>query len=365
MQLNFQEGDWRVEVRIGKRSIQRAQPDIEELRQRTGQASDVLTSPARVLASSVVWNELPVAVLMRRHGRLHGVAWLIYRRKYGVLVGLAKGGNLCGQGSVVAAAHERVAVLEATARVLLRNPLAHTVVVSTLWGERPATDDVVSIVGIKGQWHFRDVRFRLRLDGGLEATLERLGYKMRRNLRYYRRRAEAEFGCEFVPEMTREQRREAVAELLDKTAFPLGARRAWQIEANLQATPGACAVGLRHRDGGWLSYVAGWRSDEGIHVDWQLNRACHKQASLSTVMRAYLLQHEAARGTPAIVFVGLTSDFWSRACEADICGDLLATRSGRTGDLVRWLTRSFSSKGQVARLHARALTAQAATARLP
>ncbi len=316
-----------------------------------------MASPARSVRWSEIWNELPVALLMRRQQQLYGVVWLFYRRKYGLPIGLAKAGNLCGQGSVVADIVDRVSVLETASRVLLRHRLAHTVVVSTLWTGHAAGFEP-PVAHIRGQWLLRDVRFRLDLDGGHEATLQRLSHKMRRNLRYYRRRAEAEFGCEFVPELTHEQRNEAVAALFDQAPFQIGARRAWQMEAALRVTPGGLAMGLRDRHGTWLSYIAGWRSADGLHVDWQLNLVCHKQASISTVMRAYMLEYEAARSTPAILFVGLTSDFWSRACEPDVCADLLATRPGFTGNLARWLARWISSEGQVARLHDQAALAQ-------
>ncbi len=161
--------------------------------------------------------------------------------------------------------------------------------------------------------------------------MERLGYKMRRNLRYYRRRAQSEFGCRFLPDLTAEQRRQAVQALFDKGTYPTAAQRAWRLEAALLAVPGHFAMGLQDEHGEWLSYITGWRGAEGTYIDWQLNRDSHEGASISTVMRGYLLEHEAERQSPAIIFVGGTSPFWSRVCEPSICGGFAGDPQGSHG----------------------------------
>ena len=115
-------------------------------------------------------------------------------------------------------------------------------------------------------------------------------------------------------------------------------------------------MGLQDGAGQWLSYVAGWREPGGTCIDWQLNHDAYPDASLSTVMRGLLLEHEAMRGSQAIVFVGLTSEFWSRVCEPAVCGDLLGTRTGAVGAVTRRLTTWVSPQGQVAAMHARAVS---------
>lgn len=354
MRLRFHDGDMQVEALVGARSIVAAQPRIEALRRRCGQAADVMTSLHRVQRWNAIHDGLPVALLMVRHGALQGVVWLSFRRKYGVPVGLVRSGNLCGQGSVIGHADDRPAMLETAARVLLRRPLAHTVLLSSVSDGCDAHGPDKPVAGVDGSWHFRAVRYRLDLAGGVDATMERLGYKMRRNLRYYRRRAEEGLGVRFVPEMTAAQRRSAVDALHDRGPYRTGARWAAATEAALLETPGQFAMGLQDRTGAWVSYVAGWREPGGTCIDWQLNHDGYPNASLSTVMRAFLLEHEAARGSPALVFVGLTSEFWSRVCEPATCGDLVATRRGLAGSLARWLTRRLSPNGQIAGLHARA-----------
>ncbi len=357
MLLRFRDGDTQVEALIGARSIYAAQSQIDALRERSGQIEDAMTSLHRFLPWALMSNELPVALLMHRSRELYGVVLLFFRRRYGVPIGLAKAGNLGGQGGVIAAIADRIAAMETAARVLLGNSLAHTVVLSTLWADQIAPSSNLLVAGVCGQWHFREVRLRLDLSGGLEATMGRLGQKMRRNLSYYRRRAESEFGCRFSPKVTPEQRQLAVGALFDKGGYPTGAQRARQLEAALQATPGHFAMGLQNAGGDWLSYITGWRGTDGTYIEWQLNCDHHANASISTVMRSYMLEHELKRQSPAIIFVGETAPFWSRICEPSVCGDLLATRKGIIGNFAKQMTCRVSPMGQVAKLHARATSA--------
>jgi len=354
MLLRFRDGDTRVEALVGQRSIYAAQSQIDALRLRNGQADDVMTSLHRFLPWTSMVGELPIALLMYRSGVLHGAALLSFRQRYGIPIGLVKAGDLGGQGGVIAAPADQGPVLETAARVLLNNSLAHTVILSTQWPGRVVAGANLSVAGVQGQWHFREVRLRLDLSGGLDATMGRFSQRMRRNLRYYRRRAESELGCRFRSEMAPDYRQQAVAALFDKGKYATTARRARRLEAVLEATPGHFAMGLQAANGDWLSYVTGWRGADGTYVEWQRNCDQYQNASISTVMRSYLLEHELGRKSPAIIFVGETAAFWSRVCEPSVCGDLFATRKGIVGHLARELICRFSPTGQVARLHAQA-----------
>ena len=357
MRLIFREKTTRVEMLLGLRSIRGAEREIDQLRQECGQSGDVPSSIDRIVLWSAIHRQVPAALLLRRQGTLYAVVWLTFRRRFGIILGYVNSGDLSGQGSVIASPDARRQALEITARILLRRPLAHTTVLSVLWhGEVPEAS-ATTVHGVSGAWQFHEVRYRLSLEGGFEAVMERLGYKMRRNVRYYRRRAEKDLGCNFVPDMSPQQRQQAVLALFDKGTYPLDLRRAEATEAALLNLPGHFAMGLRNADGTWLSYVAGWRGVDGTHIDWQLNHDTFASASLSTVMRGYLLEHEAGCGSPKVAFVGLTSDFWSRVCEAETRGDLVATRSGLVGAAARWLTNRMRPAGRVANLHARAMVA--------
>ena len=309
-----------------------------------------MTSLERLIPWAAMHNERPAAILLYRGEELWGVALLTFRRVRGIPLGFAAGGNLAGQGSVIAQEGDQVAVLEAAAHFLLRRSLVFVVRFSTLLpGAAPPllarTDDEIA-----GRWTVREVRLRLPLEGGMPAIMARLSYKMRRNVRYYRRRAETQLGWVFVPAMTVEQREHAVARLHGQAVYPVSSHRARKREAFMQTVDGGFAMGLQDATGEWISYLTGWRTPHGTHVDWQMNSREHASASVSTVLRAYLIEHEVMRGSPAIVFVGLTTPFWSRACEPAFCADLIATGNGLTRWLVRAVATWLSPEGQIAAL---------------
>ena len=348
----------RARVRIGGRALRLSQPEIDAFRERTGQLDDAMTSPQRQISWAAMHGEQPAAVLLYRAEVLWGVALLTFRRLRGMPFGLATGGNLAGQGSVIAQHGDQVAVLEAATRFLLRRFLAPVVKFSLLLPYPVASLATPVSSATVGRWRLREVRLRLSLAGGMPAVMARLSYKMRRNVRYYRRRAETQLGWVFVPAMTRDQRQNAVAALHGEAPYPTPARQAWLREALMQDMAGGFAVGLHDASGKWVSYLTGWRTPGGTYVDWQLNSEAHESASVSTVMRAYLLEHEAARGSPSIVFVGLTAPFWARACETAVCADLIATGNGPIGWLVRALATWISPGGQVAALLSRSGAAE-------
>jgi hypothetical protein len=367
VRIRFNDRETHVDMLVGARSIKAARSEIDALRERSGQSADFMTSLDRFLPWAVMGHEIPVALLLRSTNRdLYAVVLVVLNRRRGFYVGLAKSGNLAGQGCVIAAPDAQMAAMETAARVLLTRPLAHTVVMSMLVptetinkgvaGDAPGATETWAVPdrpasGLKGHWQFRVARMRLDLAGGLEATMQRFGYKMRRNLRYYRRRAESELGCALVPEMSAADRIAAIEALLDKGTYKTGAKRARLLEAALTRTPGHFAMGLRDGEGKWLSFVTGWRACDGTHVEWQLNYDKLESASISTVMRGYLIEHEAERGSPAIIFVGLTSPYWSRVCEPVVCADLLATRNGLLGQAARFWACRVVPMGRVAKLY--------------
>ena len=348
--ISYRDGDSRVEILVGERRITAFQPTLDALRARMGYRDDMTTSPQRLLLWAAISAELPVVVTLQRSGEFYGIVLMTIRRWRGIPIGFAHAGNLAGQGGVVAAPADRRAALEMAARTLLRTYLVHTVLVSVLQ-THPALPDIRSAaIGIHGQWHFREIRIRLSLAGGLPAVFNALSYKMRRNVRYYRKRADEELGLQLVSDMTTCQRRSAVMALHGGGPYPVDTKKAEKIDVALQKIPGCFAMGLQDRAGNWISYITGWRAAGATYVDWQLNSGGHANASISTVMRAYLLEHEVDIGSDAIIFVGLTNPFWARACEVQTCADLAATRGGLLGAMTRRLAVRVSPNGRVAAL---------------
>ena len=122
--------------------------------------------------------------------------------------------------------------------------------------------------------------------------LSRLGTATRHNFRRYRRRFEAS-GHQFVDNLSLDELRSAAPELAPKSKL-VTAWRHLEIENGLKMVAAASrplAMGLRHRDGEWLSVIGGWYRPRGAVLCFQCNNDCDfAPDSLSIVLRAYLIE---------------------------------------------------------------------------
>ena len=149
-----------------------------------------------------------------------------------------------------------------------------------------------------GLWH------ELWLPATYDLFLEKLGPQTRRNMRYYRRRAEKE-GWTFVSDIGREEAFAAMTSL-----YPLrqAGRKNWAeltgAERNLSEVPGAFFSGLRTATGEWISVLGGWVRGANMFILMQLNNATYPKASLSTVLRSYVIEKAIDSGIRHIKFIG-------------------------------------------------------------
>lgn len=186
----------------------------------------------------------------------------------------------------------------------------------------------------------REMVGSLPLESTYDETLALMGKHTRRNLRYYRRRAEAEIGCEFVrePVLTVEE----YLAVNQSSAYPVSEELARWRFASLADLPGRLWLGIKNNKGEWLSLIAG-RSHHGFtEIDWQVNRSGLPEYSLSTVMRSYLLEYEIGRGTSRLYFEGGTPHPIRHALEREKVVDLVVLRRSVTGLLLRSAARRFA-----------------------
>jgi hypothetical protein len=174
----------------------------------------------------------------------------------------------------------------------------------------------------------------LELRPTLDDTLGLLGKHTRRNLRYYRRKLETDFGAEFVQDiqMSRqeflEMNRLSTNPAPDDVAnwrYDLIDRRNRSAEHTIEWDSTMCS-GLRAADGRWLSLAGGRRHAQTTELDWQLNLAGLPRYSLCTAMRCYVIENEIARGAKRLVFEGGTSHPMRFAFTKEETTDLLAVR---------------------------------------
>ena len=186
----------------------------------------------------------------------------------------------------------------------------------------------------------REMVGSLPLQSTYDETLALMGKHTRRNLRYYRRRAEAEIGCEFVTEPVITEEEFLVAN--QASAYPVSEELARWRFASLAGLPGRLWLGIKNNRDEWLSLIAG-RSHHGItEIDWQVNRSGLPEYSLSTVMRSYLLEHEIAKGTHRLYFEGGTPHPIRHTLEREKIVDLVVLRRSPRGLLLRSLARRFA-----------------------
>jgi hypothetical protein len=179
---------------------------------------------------------------------------------------------------------------------------------------------------------------RLRLSHTFDATLSCFGQHTRRNLRYYRRRAEKELHAAFQSELTFTEGDQALQQLANSSfqPFPVSLAEWRKMDFLLRTQPGYFAMGLK-ATGVWLSYLVGLRVGNLTYVLMQVNHNQYPRYSLSTVLRSYFFEHEIQQGQAEIKFVNGTCALFQRCCEPDTCYTVSAHRGLTAFVLSNWI----------------------------
>ena len=195
----------------------------------------------------------------------------------------------------------------------------------------------------------RAVSMRLPLAPTLEDTLATMGRSTRVNMRYYRRKLESEHDIEFVAEPLQHIALDEIARFQRASRYPSAPREFLRrIEACQDR--GGYISGLRVRGGPWLSFAGGWRQDRTSVLYMQINSPDWGKASLSMVMRSFLIEDEIRRGSDELLFFGGTPHSIHHAFTVNTVEDLLVRReSGLAELLVRTLPLARSRISPVGR----------------
>ena len=132
----------------------------------------------------------------------------------------------------------------------------------------------------------------LHLADSYDQFLAGLGYTTRHNFRYYRRRFEAS-GHKFEEHLSIDELRSAAFNLRPKSKLTAQRQQAkFERDLNMVAAVSQpIAVGLKHRNGEWLSVIGGWYRPNGAVLCFQCNNERdYGPDSLSVVLRAYLIE---------------------------------------------------------------------------
>jgi hypothetical protein len=157
-----------------------------------------------------------------------------------------------------------------------------------------------------------DLHIFLRLAPSYEEFLSGLGGHTRKNFRYYRRKFEAD-GHTYVPNVPLRDFCKGAQSLIRKGVVGASQDRGERFLAMLERARRSILVGLRHKDGSWLSLLGGWFEGSQPLLLFQLNSDIdHSRASLSIVLRGYFIEQMIEMGARSLIVWGGTRGPLSR-----------------------------------------------------
>jgi hypothetical protein len=331
-----------VHLARGRDAVLALQPLLVNLSRRTGQ-SGAMDWLHHFVNSPDSLGKTPYLILVGRERNLIGALLLYEYRIAGVGAHVFATDDILGTRTVIAAEPDRVPVArEALRRLMAPGSGAIMALVSIDTATVPKPEQTTVASAYTTAIRLRSAPRYLALEPTIEATLAKMGDDTRRNFRRYRRRAELELGAEFVPHATVDCH--DFFDLNRESTNPApGDVACWRYELVGQEQPGERIMlcGLRGRDGQWLSLMGGRRNGTTTEIDWQLNRIGFSHFSLCTAMRAFMLEHEIARGTQRLVFEGGTPHPMRFAFTCAQTVDLLAMRRHSPA---AWLLRKFANR---------------------
>jgi hypothetical protein len=142
----------------------------------------------------------------------------------------------------------------------------------------------------------------LPLPADYETFLTTLGHQTRRNFRYYRRKFEAA-GHSYVEQVPPGELEGILDELRTKSRIPFTVPKMKTAARTVLSTGDPWVAALRHANGEYLSVTAGW-IDQGraTMLLQQNNDREFGEASLSVVLRGYLIETLIRRQVPELLF---------------------------------------------------------------
>jgi hypothetical protein len=250
----------------------------------------------RFYLASIMPEWRPCVILVSEGRRLAG---LLYCRER-VLAGFGTH-IIVGDDSLstmaVARSEDKDSVIDCAVKALLKNKAALRLMVEP--GKLPL---------IKGLEALAEVRYtraerhaHLELPSSFDDFLTKLGAHTRRNLRNFRRKSE-QAGNEFVSELSYENFCAASRRLVPKADFSENTTNFERCLAMIGTMPPAIMIGLRARNGDLISVAGGFHDGRRAIVVMQLNDRAFVRASLSLVLRSYLIENLIERGSRELVF---------------------------------------------------------------
>ena len=249
-----------------------------------------------------------------------------------------------GRGTMLALPEQRLKVAALASRVLVDRG-AHIVMLSFRSGSEGAGKedmqgfDFLPSSGIRAEWAWREreIAAYLSLEDTYDGTLAKMGQKTRSNMRYYRRRAETQLGCRFItsveisPAEYVRFNRECMYPVPEYVAL-------WRLKT-MEDLSDPVLMGMKDREGRWLSLMGGRRYKDRMEILWQMNRDGLPNHSLSTVMRSYCIEREIGWGMKRLYIEGGTKHSVHHSFVREELVDLVAVRRSPIARVMRKLAK--------------------------
>ncbi len=304
-----------LEILSSMDEVARLAPAAALLAQSTIEQPDATYTPDYFLPR-VGASRLPRVVTCSENGKLVGVLYADELCIFGVRTGFAFGGDHCGRGLVLAAAEREAEVVATACQHLMANGI-HAI--RFYW--RASGRETIPVLPLHASgvkvWcssQYREEGDWLQLAPTYEEFLTRLGSHTRRNIRYYRKKAE-EQGYTYVPSLTRDEYHGAVHRLNQIADYPIEPDREERDRRFFKQFRQPVLAGLRAPSGELVSVIGGVVAGEHLHVLTQLNDLSLRKLSISLVLRGYLIEDLIARNFTSIHFVNGASAMLGRFCE--------------------------------------------------
>jgi hypothetical protein len=265
-------------------------------------------------------------VLIRRDQGLAACVLFYEHCRFGIGLGLFRGGDYIGESLVVAPEALEVHYVHLATQALLKKWRVHGVSI-TMKAPSARCIELMGPASYFRRFIGSEVQHKLPLARTYEGMLASLGPRTRRSLAGKRQQLEKSTNVQFVSELDPDQSLEVMLGLEAKSMPQRNSEFYHARYRLLRAKSDFFNMGLRLPDGPWLSLVTGWRRNRVTYVDLQMNDMNYKKESLSAVMRAYLLEHEIAHKQELINFVGGSSLLLRRYCEPlEPCSDIFISK---------------------------------------
>ena len=304
-----------LEILSSKDEVARLAPEAALLVKSTIEQPDATYTPDYFLPR-VGASRLPRVVTCSENGRLIGVLYADELCIFGIRTGWVFGGDHCGRGLVLAAPDREAEVVATACEYLMANGVHAIRFYWRASGRETIPVLPLAVSGIK-VWcssQYREEGDWLPLEPTYQEFLSQLGSHTRRNLRYYRKKAE-EQGYTYVPSLTRDEYHGAVHRLNLIADYPIEPDRDQRDRRFFAQFRQPVLAGLRAPNGELVSVIGGVISGTHLHVLTQLNDLSLRKLSISLVLRGYLIEDLTSRGFTSIHFVNGTSPMLGRFCE--------------------------------------------------